>query len=101
MILIAAALVGQQIAKFESREPAFEVVTAKRLEDVERCMIRFGGPPIVYRQPDRPDFVTIVWVAASLSAGNAAGRVDLQRTGKGTSVRSWLGAKELRSCAQD
>ncbi|WP_230770715.1 hypothetical protein [Sphingomonas sp. Leaf4] len=95
IFLTVAALLSQQIDKFDSRPPAFSATVDRKMEDVERCMIRYGYPPIVYRQPDRPDQVTIVWTAA----GNAAGRVDLSRDGSKTTVKSWLPVKAIRECA--
>lgn len=100
MILNAIlALLEGQVAKFDDRRPIAEYETVARLEDVERCLIRAVSPPQVYRQPDRPDDVTIVWTGVSISAGNAAGRIDLSRRSGRTLVRSWMPEKMTLSCA--
>ncbi len=89
-----------QVAKFDGRRPDAEYATAAKLEDVERCLIRVASPPQVYRQPDRPNEVTLVWTAGGVSASSAAGRVDLRRqSGAATKVVSWLSAKLVEPCA--
>lgn len=102
-ILFLAAMIGGdptgQVAKFDGRSPDAEYVSTTRLEDVERCLIRTGSPPQVYRQPDRPDEVTLVWTAGGVSSGNAAGRVDLKKVDGGTGVKAWLGHKQVKACA--
>jgi hypothetical protein len=102
LLLSGLALMAQadgQVGKFENRAPTASYVTVTQLEDVERCLIRFGFPPTVYRQPDRPDEATIVWIAGGVSAGNAAARVDLKRSDAGTIVKAWMSEKQVRSCA--
>lgn len=44
-------------------QPVFAMTTSKRMYDLERCMIEVDAPtmPHVYRQPDRPDRVMLVW----------------------------------------
>ncbi len=100
-MLIAAVLAFStgQVGKFEGRRPDAEYVTQTPVEDVERCLIRSGSPPQVYRQPDRPNDVMLVWTAAGVSSGNAAGRVDLSRRPAGTAVRAWFSSKVVEGCA--
>ncbi len=89
-----------QVAKFDGRKPDAAHDTVAKMEDVERCLIRAVSPPQVYRQPDKPDEVTIVWIAGGLSSGEASGRVDLRRNDNGgTSVRGWFPEKLLMPCA--
>ncbi len=88
-----------QVAKFNGRSPQAAYVTAAKLEDVERCLIGVGSPPQIYRQPDRPDDVTIVWTASGVAAGSAAARVDLKRDAAGTRVTSWFSEKMVGPCA--
>ncbi|WP_455156025.1 hypothetical protein [Sphingomonas zeae] len=88
-----------QIAKFDDRKPEATYVSAKPMEDVERCLVRQLAPPNVYRQPDRPDDVMIVWLSGGPASGNAAARVDLHRTGNSTAIRSWLPKKFVEPCA--
>lgn len=99
MLLLMIAAQAGQIAKFDDRAPSAEFVSAAKLEDVERCLIRALAPPQVYRQPDRPDEVTLVWPGVSISAGNAAARVDLSRVNGRTSVKAWLAPKVVKACA--
>ena len=101
LTLLGAAEPSGQVAKFDGRKPVAEYVTASQLEDVERCLIFSGSPPQVYRQPDRPDDVSLVWTAGGVSAGNAAARVDLHRLAAGsTRVKSWLSEGVVRACAR-
>ncbi|MBB4154184.1 hypothetical protein GGQ80_002094 [Sphingomonas jinjuensis] len=100
LLLLLTAAAGGQVDKFESRKPVADYVTSRKLEDVERCLIRFGSPPQVYRQPDLPDDAIIVWPASGIPVGNAAARVDLHReTAATTRIRSWFGAKVVTDCA--
>lgn len=102
ILALAALLAGDptgQVAKFETRPPDGQYVSNAAIGDVERCLIRTGSPPQVYRQPDRPDDVTMVWTSAGVSAGNAAARVDLRKIAAGTLIRSWLSMKLVRACA--
>lgn len=100
MLLIGLLMMADgQVAKFDGRKPDAVFVSKAKMEDVERCLIRTGSPPQVYRQPDRTDDAMIVWMAGGVSAGNAAGRVDLQRVDVGTRVTSWLPEKLVKACA--
>ncbi|WP_156361279.1 hypothetical protein [Sphingomonas sp. Leaf257] len=100
MLLIALmALAEGQVAKFDGRTPDAEYVTARSSAEVERCLIRQGYPPQVYRQPDRPEDVMIVWTAGGMAAGTAAARVDLHSSGTSTSIKSWLSQKVVEQCA--
>jgi len=89
------------ISKFDEKPPVAEYRSANSLEDIERCLIDMEGwlAPNVYRQPDRPDQVTLLWIAGGMYAGKAAARVDLVRDGTGTQVKSWMPAKQARACA--
>lgn len=101
-MLFLALLLGStgQVAKFDARKPEIEYDSVAPAGDVERCLISWAAPPVVYRQPDRPDDAMIVWSGVSLSAGNAAARVDLHRSAAGaTHVRAWLPAKVVEACA--
>lgn len=96
LMLFAAS---SQVGKFDDRPAELDYASARPMEDIERCLIRQLSPPQVYRQPDRPDDVMLVWLAAGVSAGNAAGRVDLHRQGKITRVKAWLDRKYVAQCA--
>jgi hypothetical protein len=98
---VAGAAAQGPISKFGEKAPVAEYRSASRLEDIERCLIDMEGwlAPNVYRQPDRPDQVTLLWIAGGMYAGKAAARVDLVRDGAGTRVKSWMPAKQARACA--
>ncbi len=102
MIVLAllAGLTAQDgpISKFSDRAPAYEIETDRKMEDVERCLIDMRGQlaPSVYRQPDRPDAVTLIWTVPN---GQTFGRVDLARVSTGTKVVAWLTVKQIATCA--
>lgn len=99
-----ALLVGAgPISKFDDRAPVADYVSPKALPDIERCLIDMAGwlAPNVYRQPDRPNQVTLLWIAGGTGAGLAAARIDLTQTADGTKVRSWMPAKQARECAPE
>ncbi|WP_294358481.1 hypothetical protein [uncultured Sphingomonas sp.] len=89
------------IAKFQSRPPLAEYDSAVQAGDVERCLIDLpqAPAPSVYRQPDRPDDVMLIWFKAPEVGGAILYRVDLHRTATGTHVRSWMPAKQVAECA--
>lgn len=86
------------ISKFASRTPDAVIASQRPVEDVERCLIDTDGrlPPVVYRQPDKPDDVTIVWTGPN---GLAQARVDIHRVGSGSQITSWAFAKAANICA--
>lgn len=97
-MLIATTAQAGPISKFSERAPAQDFVSSRKLEDVERCLIDMKGwlVPNVYRQPDRPDAVTIIWTGVN---GLAGGRVDLARQASGTKLTAWMPAKQIADCA--
>lgn len=94
------AFAAGPISKFDTKPPVGEYDTAQKLEDIERCLIDMDGwlAPNIYRQPDRPDDVTLVWISGGMPAGTAAARIDLKRTSSGTHVTSWMPAKQAAAC---
>lgn len=101
MLWIVAVLAGGPISQFDHRPPVADYVTSRALEDVERCLIDLDGwgAPSVYRQPDAPDKVTLIWFKGGTFAGLANARLDLERMTTGTRVRSWMPAKQAKDCA--
>ncbi len=102
MLSLAAALgAAGPLSKFEGKKPDAEIVSAKEIGDIERCLIDLSGVPApnVYRQPDRPDDVTILWLANGAFNGTALGRADLHRTPRGTQVKLWIKDNAARRCA--
>lgn len=96
---IASPATAGPISKFDSKPPVADYPSAAKLEDIERCLIDIGdhGEAMVYRQPDRPDDVTVVWLL--VGAGQVAGRIDLHRLPAGTRVRSWNPLRQAAACA--
>lgn len=87
------------ISKFDNKPPKAEYVSPLGMFDIERCLIDLQYPvPNVYRQPDRPDDVMIVWSGQSI-VGVANSRVDLKRVAGGTAVKSWVSLEKVSSCA--
>ncbi len=101
LILIAALLAEGPIAKFERRAPEAEYDTPRRAGDVERCLIDLSGmsPPLVFRQPDRPNAATLIWQAHGPLSAPAVNRVDLVEGENGTHVKGWFSKEDLLSCA--
>lgn len=81
-----------------NKAPSSDYASRTAVGQIERCLLDLPGwpAPIVYRQPDRPDDVAIVWTA---DPGRVINRVELHRTGDTTQVRAWMPEKQLRSCA--
>ncbi|MBA4092253.1 MAG: hypothetical protein C0494_16910 [Sphingobium sp.] len=94
----SAGLAEGPISKFDAKAPEAAYVSSAKLEDIERCLIDMEGlmPPMIFRQPDRPDAVTLLWRAGM---GLSVGRVDLRRQPDGTKIVSWFGAKQVIGCA--
>lgn len=82
-----------------SKAPTAEFETATAMEDIERCLMDLPGwpAPIVYRQPDRPNDVALVW---TVDPGRVTSRVEMRRSEKVTKVRSWIPEKSMRSCVR-
>ena len=95
--VIPAASVAGPISKWDDRKPDFDYVSRANLYDVERCVVDVDGwpPPIVYRQPDRPDRITIIYT----EHGGTAGRLDLVVKDGLLQVRGWAAPKAIRTCA--
>jgi hypothetical protein len=60
---IAAPCSADDIGSVRQKVPEFTANSDKNLFDVERCIIDTDniGKPWVYRQPDRPEQVMLVW----------------------------------------
>ena len=73
------------ISKFDPEVPVIDLVTQKPIFEIERCLIDLPGLPApqVYRQPDKPDQVTLLYLVANKTAG----RIDLLRTASGTQIK--------------
>lgn len=96
LIWLACVAAGP-LSKFDKKTPVADYHSSAKLEDIERCLSDMENQPIpfAYRQPDRPDRVSLLWIGdASVDE-----RLDLIREGNGTHVRSWMTAKQARLCA--
>jgi len=100
MLLAATSALVTAAGPFSkfNEKPPLQLTSGRVMEDVERCLIDMDGmlAPIVYRQPDRPDAVSLLWKSPN---GLSVGRVDLARTANGTLIRSWFPAKQVAGCA--
>lgn len=83
-IVMLAALVAAtpgyaaDVAGLMKTVPVFSKVTGKNMYELERCMIEVDGPimPHVYRQPDRPQRVMMVWDGGGGVGGRQCGGPD-------------------------
>lgn len=62
-IVMAAPCSADDIGSVRQKVPEFTASSDKSMFDVERCIIDTDniGKPWVYRQPDRPEQVMLVW----------------------------------------
>jgi hypothetical protein len=103
-VIAAAALatpiagIAGPISKWDSRKPEYEYVSSANIFDAERCIIDADGKPVasVFRQPDRPDEVMIVFTN---TGNNAETRIDLKRVNGQLKVKAWNAPKQLLECA--
>lgn len=95
--LIAAPVSAGPLSKFDAKPPSLVLSVAIALPDLERCLLDADTAPFVYRQPDRPDDVTLVW---TMGNGVALSRVDLHRAGQATEIWSWNLDKQAAKCAR-
>jgi hypothetical protein len=104
IILFSIALMPLQavagpISKFDEKKPDIEQVSTVPLFDLERCFIDMDGyaGAFVYRQPDKPEEVNILWVVQ----GFTIGRAHLKVVDGGVAVRVWnFTGKQFRSCVE-
>jgi hypothetical protein len=94
---LSSTAIAGPLSKFTETKLGFEAQSARAIFDIERCLIDWGkyGTPMVYRQPDRPDDVTLLYNSGS---GIVIGRIDLKRMQNGTIVRAWFERKEVEPC---
>lgn len=109
IMLSAIALIPLQVvagtnSKFDEQKPLIEQVSTLPLFDLERCLIDMDDYPgaFVYRQPDRPDEVNILWVWTESRFTIA--RAHLKVVNGAVAVRIWvkgnLPRKQFRSCIE-
>ena len=87
---------ASDVAGLMKTEPVYSAITGKNMYDLERCMVEVDGPimPHVYRQPDRPQRVLMVWDGGGGVGGvSAAAQIDGVEKAK---VTFWGREKVLR-----
>lgn len=69
--IVASPALADDIGGVRAKSPEFTAEVDMNLFDVERCIIDTDniGKPWVYRQPDRPNDVMLVWESSDF--GNA------------------------------
>lgn len=96
---VALMLAAGPISKWDERAPDLSYASSAPIYEIERCLIDMPNAvaPSVYRQPDRPGEVTLVWPN---QFGNSIGRVTLSGSDTRTAVRSWrVRGESVLSCA--
>lgn len=92
----AVVAVAADVAGLMKTQPVFSSETVKNMYDLERCIVEVDAPimPHIYRQPDRPQRVLIVWDGGGgLGGVSAALQIDgIERA----SVAFWGREKILR-----
>ncbi len=65
----ASAFASKEIAELRAENPHFTAEVSLNLFDIERCIIETVDKRAwVYRQPDRPNEVMLVWQSAELGS---------------------------------
>lgn len=98
LVLLTSAATAGPISKFDSKKPDFEGVSQVALFDLERCLTDMDGWPVpyIYRQPDRPNEINMLWVVTN---GSTAARAHLVKSEIGVTIRIWNAAgNQARSC---
>ena len=89
--LSTTAAEAADISKLQSKEISETYTSNKSIYDMERCIILLDGPglPLVYRQPDRPDFTMIAYgqemggvqALIEISVQDMGSKIDIRRRG--------------------
>lgn len=80
LLLVASPVLADDIGGVSAKPPEFTAEVQMNLFDVERCVIDTDniGKPWVYRQPDRPEDVMLVWESSDLGAATVLEMRGLQ-----------------------
>lgn len=84
---LSAPALADDIGGVRKKPPEFTATSTKGLYNLERCMIDTDniGKPWIYRQPDMPERVMLVWESSDL--GNAT---IIEMNGlKVTDIKHW------------
>lgn len=96
---LAAITTAGPISKFQDDEPDVKTNSVVSLFDLERCLTDMDGWPVpfIYRQPDKPDEVNILWVVNAKTVG----RAYLKKFSDGVEVTIWNSdGKQTISCIE-
>jgi hypothetical protein len=97
LALLPLQAVAGPISKFDGKKPDIEIVSSIGLFDLERCLTDMDGWPVpfIYRQPDKPNEVNILWVVQSTTKA----RAHLAKVDGGVLVRIWnADGNQSKSC---
>ena len=97
MALSGSVAMAGPISKFDDRNPDLEMVSSVPLFDIERCMTDMDDWPVpfIYRQPDRPNEMNMLWVGNMKTIA----RAYFVTTPAGVSVKIWGAAgNQTKSC---
>ena len=95
--ILASAAQAKDLADLIQTEPRFSMVINKKLFDTERCLIQADTltSPIIYRQPDIPGKVMMVYPHKVQNNGGVKAVVILEDINH-TKVRFWGPGRYLR-----
>ena len=97
MALAGSVAMAGPISKFDDKKPSLETVSSIPLFDIERCMTDMDDWPVpfIYRQPDRPGELNMLWVLNAKTIG----RAYFVTTPAGVVVKIWYAAgNQTKSC---
>lgn len=85
---VPAAAIADDIGGVRKKEPEFVASVELNIFDVERCVIDTDniGKPWVYRQPDRPDDVMLVWESSDFGDATV---LEMHRDGRDLRLKFW------------
>lgn len=76
--------------------PGEEHSSRAALGDIERCLIEnSSAAPLVYRQPDRPNVVTLIWENTFTKPSIPVARIELVQGPDAVTVRSWKDGSKI------
>jgi hypothetical protein len=87
-VFCAGAALADDTGGVRKKTPEFTATVPLNMYDIERCVIDTDniGKPWVYRQPDRPNDVMLVWESSDF--GNAT-VLEMRKEGSTTSMKFW------------
>jgi hypothetical protein len=88
MVMQTGIAHADDIGSVRKKVPEFSATVPMNMFDIERCVIDTDniGKPWVYRQPDRPNDVMLVWESSDF--GNAT-VLEMHKDGNTTTMKFW------------